>query len=359
MGRTSLADVSNVSTPDVSTASILPRDRDYFAVAGPSNTSPAGRLPGQHHRHASSGVGLPGPTSAVRRGASGQHPPTLQSASVGPSFSESIHAPDGGSFRPGQYINCATPNMNGMSTPQVGNRTPRAGVGVERSNSKVLRGPPPARSNSKRKSRYSQMPRVESVGAGLARESRFIDDGQGWEDGQYAEPSHYSRPNRSSMAPSSSRRSVFAGGERSRSVYGAGRMSIYGAGVTEEDVVRAAQAEGFGSGTPVVAPTIPVFNSGTHPDFDPLGARPAPGGRFMAGPSSQQAAPQMRGPVRSPQPRLAGPSRPYGDHTTNSRAPYMNPAAAVPGPFGSQSIPHRQPQLAGGPASSAGGRQLL
>ncbi|CAO1632204.1 unnamed protein product [Parajaminaea phylloscopi] len=364
MGRASMADTSSVSTPDVSSATLQPRD--YFA--GPSNSSPAGRPSGQHHRHTSSGVGLPGPSSAVRRGPSGQHPPMA----AGPSFSDAFNAPDGGSFRPGQYINQAAQAVQGMSTPQPGQRTPRPNVGVARSNSKTLRGPPPARSNSKRKSRYSQMPRVESVGAGLARESRYVDDAE-WEGHEHGGDHHARRP-RHSMAQSVSRRSIFAG-DRTRSVYGAGRMSVYGAGHGEADAVQRAQEEGFGSGTPVVGAGFQATGPGRPSgELDPLGAQPLRAGSqnsasgtrarspmaqpaFASQPHSQY---QPRGPSPSaasqhrspPLMAAAGAARvsPMGDA---GRAAY----AASSGPFAPHSA-NRQPQLAGIPSGS-GARQLL
>lgn len=359
MGRASFADTSNVSTPDLSSAFIQPRE--YFT--GPSNSSSAGRPPGQHHRHASSGVGLPGPTSAVRRGPSDQHSPML----TGLSFSDAIGAPDGVSFRPGQYVNHVANTIHGVSVPQAPQRTPRPQVGVARSNSRTLRGPPPARSNSKRKSRYSQMPRVESVGAGLARQSRFMDEAEGSWDGQSTGINHGSRDHQY-MAQFGSRSSVYAS-ERGRSAYGAGRMSVYGAGLAETEAMQRAQAEGFGSGTPVAGPTIMhgglPGSSGSL--FDPLGAQP----------SLSEAAEQPNGAQRRPTgvPQLSQPLQaqcaqqapqcvphppshsqlPRG--TASSLASNVR-AAYGPGPFPPPMAASRQPQLAG-VLSESGSRQLL
>lgn len=359
-------DYGNGSTPDLHSVSSR---HQYFDAPN------AGRGPSAaHHRHASSGVGLPGPATAFRRGPGGQHPPL--SPAPGPSFSDALPSPDGGGFRPGQIFQHPAGSYSSAAGPSRSTKP----VGVERSNSKVLRGPPPARNNSKRRSRYSRSPRVESLGPGQIRASKYMDDAN-WED-EGPEVTNYSRRK--------SRYSMAGGGQSRRSQYGGGggggggaqmipssstRQSIYGQ--ESEDIMRRAAAEGFGSLSPDAGPV--VSRGQQQQGMDPLGAQrrsPAGPGSSMDGGQrrpmqQQQPYPKQQRPPQQQQrypPGGGGGGGGYAKPPNGSGGPgvgvgagggYRGPrpgeyapnggaAGYAGGGYGGQMAPSRQPQPVGG-----------
>ncbi|PWN47610.1 hypothetical protein IE53DRAFT_241233 [Violaceomyces palustris] len=177
-----------------------------------SHQSHPSKIPGTHSRGLSSGVNLPGPPAAVRRGAGGQHP---QLGSYADEYDTSrpgqgpSTAPDGSGFQPGQvfdynavggpiaamYARQGPPGGGGSSSTGGGNvyppRSSSNGTGAggphwHRNNKSISRGPPPA-TNGNRQSRYARnnanmvdpatrRSRIDSVGPGTYRKSMFMND---------------------------------------------------------------------------------------------------------------------------------------------------------------------------------------
>lgn len=264
------------------------------------------------------------------------------------------------------------------TSPQPGGRSPYGqysggpSIGVARSNSRVQRGPPPARANSRRQSRYSGKPaRVVSIGPGVDRQSRYFDENDfNLED--MGAPTNFSRRN--------SKRMSRAGGGGSRvSRYGLPNSgsssgltkspSIYGAKKLEGEILKKAQQEGWGAGSNENLRGIIANGAGARPNGgspsnqyrpapsssrDPLGAGPSQYGRVGTSVQPQQ---QVRPYQRPPPPQQGGGSGGLGFSPGGTRAPA---GTYAPGPYAVRPVgggysARPQPQAAGG----AGARQLL
>jgi hypothetical protein len=403
-------------------------DSPDVSFDGPSFGN-AGSMPGQHRRTTSSSVGLPGPAAAARRGgpsnnASPSHPP-LGSSQRG-------YGPDGSplkgfsnspskSFGPGQIFgqqNGGPPAPGGPRLPRnqsrQGGQSPYGQYSqgpppstVGRSNSRVIRGPPPARANSNRRSRYySGSPaRVESLGSGEVRQSRYFDENDlKYEDGGTP---NYSRRISRSAGGSASRRSQYGGSGFSNGAGLTKSPSIYGAKKLEGEALRKAQQEGWGAGSNENLHSIIAngngkadanspnqYRSSPASRADPLGAASQQGGsqygrvgnavQPLQQQGQQQARPRPQ-QQQQPQPyQQRPPAQSNGSYSsqTQQRYPAAGGAPAgtyAPGPFAVRptqggapapqkgpmngpspggnggGYPTRQPQMAGG----AGGRQLL
>ncbi|CAO1623999.1 unnamed protein product [Sympodiomycopsis kandeliae] len=338
MGKGSMDSPSmDAGTPDLSLS--MSRSREYFDT--PTKSSVIGQ-PGQHHRTTSSSVGLPGP-AASRRGPNASHshhPPVAgpSTMTMDPFAGSSPAGPDGSGFRPGQVFNHSA---FGMAGPSHQLRNPPSAPNGPRS-SRVMhgQGPPPARSNSNRRSRYSRAPRIESLGPGQIRASRYFEEGADWEQGGMDSPERPANNNRKSRYGDggrgpASRRSQYGGFDGVRS------PSIYGLQAAEEEAIRRAQSEGFGAGSPSVENLHSA--GGMAPMRDLRQHHPLGLSRTMSPP--EQPSNYRRG--ASPLGAMAGgpryPAHPPGPHS----------GGGIPG--GGFAM-RQQPQMAGGPS---GGRQLL
>lgn len=347
MGQGSI-DSAEPGTPDLSLS--MSRSREYFDT--PSRSTVV-QQPGQHHRTTSSSVGLPGP-SASRRGPSAayqQQPPVAgpSTMTMDPFASSAPSGPGGSGFRPGQVVNFGAYGGSAAAGPSSRPRLrdpPAAPAGPRSSRVFNNQGPPPARADSKRRSKYSRAPRIESVGPGQIRASRYFEEGEWEQDGLVGgAPLRKNSSNRKSRYGDhrmSSRRSQFGGNmDMGRS------PSIYGMQAAEEDALRRAYEDGFGAGSPSMEnvagnvaghppprsqPQMPQQQYSNHP----LGMSRGPP------PPDMSSRPQQYTVGRGPSP-LGGANGPR--YPAHPQGP-AHPGFAV-----------RQPQMVGG--GGAGGRQLV
>lgn len=290
-------------------------------------TQHAGRMAYQQHhqRSSSSSIGMPGPPAASRRaGAAGQQHPHLAGGGSG--------APDGSYYQPGQLY--SAPQQHGPQAGQVfayppgpsGPRGPQQGYGgpgVARSNSKAMRGPPPARSNSARKSRYAKPARVESLGPGEIRrymDEAGVDENVSIQDAGAPNYSRRSMTGRRGGFGTSARISSYGGKHpRSPSIYGAAELTA----------LKSAQAEGFGGGS------------------DPRANRPK-------GPQPGRVDPLGAAQQRQAGPGLGGPRPLNGQMRAGGGAPPPSRYGQAPGPI-LQSRPPPAAQYQQRPPQGSGG----
>ncbi|KAN0065766.1 hypothetical protein ACQY0O_000896 [Thecaphora frezii] len=229
-----------------------------------------------HTRGKSSGVHLPGPPAAFRRGAQPQHP-RLENGMppngtmAGPGFSDyPSAAPDGSGFRPGSTVGYGQRNS---IAPRGLSDVFHIGHASQPSRS-VNRGPPPALSRS-RSGRYAQgsnivrKSRIDSVGPGTYRKSMFLPengmDGAQRQPGQGEGVSAGGLRRVDSIGKGQSRKSSY--GMRGPSVYG---MNL-GPGSLAPLDIRKAREDGWGSGQR--SPGLSTPGASTPSNMGPLGMR--------------------------------------------------------------------------------------